>query len=185
MDSFASKGLCSFVMEEHCGSSCDTTMDYLVAPVGHTSGMEAVVVGTAPAGTTVDTASTVPGSNFEWAALGVGLTDLGMELAALDSEVATLDTALVVLGPELSTQVGIGNSYAPSVLVEPRSMLHCPWCLQMYSRRSCSRPFPQALRMLGPLCYGGLLQHARIAGSRCGSHSLVVLFGLPLWYSEQ
>ena len=46
MDSFSSDDLCSFVLEEHYGNSSAPIVDCLTILVEHTSGMEAVVVGT-------------------------------------------------------------------------------------------------------------------------------------------
>ena len=84
MDSFAFEGLCSFVVEGHyCSSS---------TPAVHTSGTEAVAVGT----------------------VGIGpLDSADSELAALSTDMVGFDTTLadtgsVALGPERLLRLVLG-----------------------------------------------------------------------------
>ena len=151
-DSFASEGLCSFMMEECCCSFSTpvvaTCVDYLVAPVGHISSMEAADTDIAGAAVVGIAATAKPGIASTNIAIDAMLAALGTILAALDSEVA-------VLGPELGTLTGIGDFSLLFVLVGLRPAPCCPRCLQKGNQRSSSFPFPQALRMVSPLCCRG------------------------------
>ena len=103
-DNFASKSLCSFMVEGRYGSSSAPAVapgiHCLSIHAGHVPGNQvAVVVGAVLAALTV--AST----------------------ALVGSDTALADTRSVSLGPELSAQTGIGDSSLLSAFVELRPVL--------------------------------------------------------------
>ena len=115
------------MVEERYGSSPSVApcTNCLTALVEHTPGrLEATGADIAGVAVAVIVGSSIaPVGNVD--AASTALLDLGTELVGPDTGLTALSNELVAPGIELGTQVGIGDTSAPSVLVEPRPVSYC------------------------------------------------------------